>query len=643
MKYEILFPRLSNNQSIKEWEIAVKAHERLKAAGIHYSLVPGDHDYPDCGKTTREATSFTNYFPPKSLPWYSWDNMDYYWYQRGNSYCLLQYQGNRFLILNLEFLPEMETLSWAQNVCAQHPYHYGIIISHGDEEGETRGILPDQYKNIEEDFDVIQDYYNNHFLPYFYGFQGNESRIGLLDDLRNSICKLSTHGGDWTTFKRSMEDDLSFNYQTECFYGIPGPGNYMQNGNGWLQVMTFHHCTYSERWKYTIARGNVGITLNPYSVFQGGIGKAIHSHTINIYPEEKDTDPDDPDYYSYKFFIHLQKKIHNSDKQDKGWSTIESYTINGTTYFFLLHEQSGIARLYSINPNGSFRKEISHYYLGPGWSSAISYTVRKEHYLFLSSRSRNSHAVHNLNNNGELGPRVATHSWNPDWNHPRFFYSKDDTYLFFLMKDYSHAAIYLMNPDGSIGTKIDTYKWYPKFNHTQFYTFGGITYLLLLEAGTGELYVYEIKPWGKIGNRIATRNIGPGWKWMEMYSIAGNNYLYLIHQSGRHAVYRIDQDGLDNGEIIYDGYKLDIKADGSVNIQPGIPGDLGACVAGYIWDPGWVFAKHYTVDTHHYMLFYHPYNNRLKVHPLITEGYKHYLNSLPRRPYTSRDNDYLSW
>jgi hypothetical protein len=53
-----------------EWEIADAAHDILDAAGIRYSVMPGNHDYPEHGHGTRDTTNFNAFSAQIVLrPW----------------------------------------------------------------------------------------------------------------------------------------------------------------------------------------------------------------------------------------------------------------------------------------------------------------------------------------------------------------------------------------------------------------------------------------------------------------------------------------------------------------------------------------------------------------------------------------------
>ena len=114
----------------KEWETARVLLSQLDHL-IPYSIIPGNHDCPHVPLFSRDTTLFNKYFPVskfKLFPYFGGlfnpDKMD-------NSFSVLDIENLKFLILNLEFGPRNEVLSWANQVLGNYPDRTVIILTHG--------------------------------------------------------------------------------------------------------------------------------------------------------------------------------------------------------------------------------------------------------------------------------------------------------------------------------------------------------------------------------------------------------------------------------------------------------------------------------------------------------------------------------
>ena len=63
---------VTNNNTVEQWTIADKAHAMLDAAGMPYSMVPGNHDYKSSGDYTRFDTLYGDYFGPDRFAGRAW-------------------------------------------------------------------------------------------------------------------------------------------------------------------------------------------------------------------------------------------------------------------------------------------------------------------------------------------------------------------------------------------------------------------------------------------------------------------------------------------------------------------------------------------------------------------------------------------
>lgn len=124
------------------YEVAANAMSKLDNK-IPYCFVPGNHDYDDNAKT-RSQVYFNKHFPVSKhsqLPGFggcfeegSMANT-YYTFDVGN--------GVKYLVLNLEFMPRMSVLMWANIIVEAHPDHRVIMNTHAylDKDGNFKNTI----------------------------------------------------------------------------------------------------------------------------------------------------------------------------------------------------------------------------------------------------------------------------------------------------------------------------------------------------------------------------------------------------------------------------------------------------------------------------------------------------------------------
>ena len=111
----------------------------LDNADICYALCPGNHDTQavavgggayDTTRTrelVRETPLWNTYFPPTRFPMmrgtFEPNKSD-------NAYHTFQAGGQLWLILNLEFMPRFNAVTWARAVVENHPNHNIILLTH---------------------------------------------------------------------------------------------------------------------------------------------------------------------------------------------------------------------------------------------------------------------------------------------------------------------------------------------------------------------------------------------------------------------------------------------------------------------------------------------------------------------------------
>ncbi|HCF56662.1 MAG TPA: hypothetical protein DFS52_01530 [Myxococcales bacterium] len=129
IRFVIHLGDVTNNNTVAQWAIADKAHAMLDAAGMSYSMAPGNHDYLNDGVFSRGGTRFGDYFGPERFagkPWYG-GSMDA---NNLNNYTYFEVGPYRFMVLSLEYSPRKQTLCWAESLIASHPDHRVVIATH---------------------------------------------------------------------------------------------------------------------------------------------------------------------------------------------------------------------------------------------------------------------------------------------------------------------------------------------------------------------------------------------------------------------------------------------------------------------------------------------------------------------------------
>ncbi|MBW2524946.1 MAG: metallophosphoesterase [Deltaproteobacteria bacterium] len=225
---------VTHNNTTEQWQTASNAHAMLDAAGVHYSMAPGNHDYLSGSQFGRGQTLFDDYFPASRFdgkPWYG----DSFGASNVNNYTTFELGHMRFLVLSLEYAPRKDALCWADEIIAAHPEHRVIIATHCylTHDGNYSPGCPNP------DYDAV-------------GSPGRSVWDELASRHSNVTMVVSGHVGDSEYVPRqghngNVVHQLLVDYQFEAFCGASDPtacthhcreGTY--TGNGWLRLLTFY-------------------------------------------------------------------------------------------------------------------------------------------------------------------------------------------------------------------------------------------------------------------------------------------------------------------------------------------------------------------------------------------------------------------
>jgi uncharacterized repeat protein (TIGR02543 family) len=116
--------------STAQWRTAHDAMAIVRAAGIPYSVVPGNHDI---GYVNHDVSSFDASFPYTDFTGFSWYGGHHPTTSNASSYELFSAMGQRFLVLNLVCDPALlaDATDWANAVLSSYPDRKVIVVTHG--------------------------------------------------------------------------------------------------------------------------------------------------------------------------------------------------------------------------------------------------------------------------------------------------------------------------------------------------------------------------------------------------------------------------------------------------------------------------------------------------------------------------------
>jgi hypothetical protein len=214
MKFVICLGDIVQNAHVEqEWLNAHEAAHILDGV-VPYSSVPGNHDLVLKDKViTRDSTLYNKYFGVarfRNEPWYG----GHFDETNDNNYCTFEAAGRQFLVLSLEFAPRDEALTWAAEICKQHPAHNVILATHSylNLQGRTTSqakVAGSSANSGEQMWQKLVSKQPNIFMVAC-GHVGGVNRLQSVNDSGGSVIEILT------------------DYQ-----------NLQQGGQGWLRTMKF--------------------------------------------------------------------------------------------------------------------------------------------------------------------------------------------------------------------------------------------------------------------------------------------------------------------------------------------------------------------------------------------------------------------
>ena len=123
-----------NCGNLTQWENNRAAVELL--GDLPFIAAPGNHDYDtnsgwDKGYGVREQLTLMNQYLPRSLfESYSTEIGFFDQVNSANQWQSFSVNGNNYLVIALEYVPQADVIAWANEVVESHPNHQVIVVTH---------------------------------------------------------------------------------------------------------------------------------------------------------------------------------------------------------------------------------------------------------------------------------------------------------------------------------------------------------------------------------------------------------------------------------------------------------------------------------------------------------------------------------
>lgn len=237
---------MTDDNAELEWDIADAAHDILDVANIRYSVMPGNHDYPDHGNYgARDTQRFNAHFGPGRFAALGYgpshSNMGS---KNDNNAVTFTAAGQDYLVVSLEFMPGKDATCWANQVISAHRDKRVIVATHAyldrfaepDQDVATStSALEDNYEVIGAGIDTLWD--------------------ELISRHNNIFMVLSGHitGTHYRTRPGSNGEpvhEILTDYQRE--------GG--ENGKGWLRVLGFDPAGGGQGMIHSTVKSVLGVT-----------------------------------------------------------------------------------------------------------------------------------------------------------------------------------------------------------------------------------------------------------------------------------------------------------------------------------------------------------------------------------------------
>ncbi len=113
-----------------EWMRAKEESDRLTAAGIPWTVIPGNHDLANQRVDIRDYTKMNETYTYEEISNFSYFGGSYADNGIVNSYYYLNVGSVKYLLLCLDNEPRSYAMNWASQIIAAHPDHRVIVTTH---------------------------------------------------------------------------------------------------------------------------------------------------------------------------------------------------------------------------------------------------------------------------------------------------------------------------------------------------------------------------------------------------------------------------------------------------------------------------------------------------------------------------------
>lgn len=110
-----------------EWTVADKAMKILERGGMHYSILPGNHDMTE---DQTNSDIYRQHFPESRAKQNPTFGGRFTHGKKDSEYHIFEGEGQKFLVLAIGWRADDATLDWAQRVIDEHPTLPVILTSH---------------------------------------------------------------------------------------------------------------------------------------------------------------------------------------------------------------------------------------------------------------------------------------------------------------------------------------------------------------------------------------------------------------------------------------------------------------------------------------------------------------------------------
>ncbi len=194
---------------------------------VPYTIAPGNHDLGPSGNATTRDTLMNQYFSyERTAAWPTFGGA----YQAGrleNTYHYFSAGGRDYIVMSLEWGPRDEVVAWADEIVAQNPRRYAILVTHA-------------YVNYNDRrYDYTDTAHDQSFNPHDYGTEGgvNDGEQLWQKLVRKHAFVLVLNGhvlNDGTGYLASVTDKGNICHQIMSNYQFRALG-----GEGYMRLMQF--------------------------------------------------------------------------------------------------------------------------------------------------------------------------------------------------------------------------------------------------------------------------------------------------------------------------------------------------------------------------------------------------------------------